>query len=69
MCFDLPTHLAHAIAAQIHRDTKAIARAKSPSHPSELIKDEIVTLIYTICAGIEVIIIKDSNYSLCLEVE
>jgi len=30
MCFELPTHLAHAIAAQIHRDTKAMARAKIP---------------------------------------
>jgi hypothetical protein len=26
-----PTHLAHAIAAQTHRDTKAMARAK-PKH-------------------------------------
>jgi hypothetical protein len=25
-----PMHLAHAIAAQTHRDTKAMARAKSP---------------------------------------
>jgi len=25
-----PAHLAHAIAAQTHRDTKAMARAKSP---------------------------------------
>ncbi|MFM7857962.1 MAG: hypothetical protein ACKO96_40090 [Flammeovirgaceae bacterium] len=27
-----PLHLAHAIAAQTHRDTKAMARAKSPPH-------------------------------------
>jgi hypothetical protein len=27
--FELPTHLAHAIAAQTQRDTKAMARAKS----------------------------------------
>jgi hypothetical protein len=26
---ELPTHLAHAIAAQTHRDTKAMARAKT----------------------------------------
>ena len=29
-----PTHLAHAIAAQAHRDTKAMARAKSSTQNS-----------------------------------
>jgi len=30
LVIDLPTHLAHAIATEIHRDTQAMARANPP---------------------------------------
>ncbi len=40
----LPTHLAHAIATQTHRDTKAMARANLPG--LQIINRTVIRLIF-----------------------